>query len=212
MLCSISYVYRKPLNRRWVMNRNEHICNVHFNVSQLSASKSLFIVEKMKLSSKIRRRLCWCLHVRERYIETSAVIFIPIVVGFLFFPQLQTTSAAESRPITKTTSSFFDQSINKVLVIVPLAAIKMSNLDNFRWWAWTWDGCVLFIQCKRNQRKLNWVREIYIPVEQVKAWNSNKEMFSNGEDDAWWQWITSNSNLKSWVVTIVIQIKIDLEI
>ena len=90
---------------------------------------------------------------------------------------------------------------------MPLAAIKMSNLDNFRWWAWTWDGCVLFIQCKRNQRKLNWVREIYIPVEQVKAWNSNKEMFSNGEDDAWWQWLTSNSNLKSWVVTIVIQIK-----
>lgn len=68
--------------------------------------------------------------VRERYIETSAVIFIPIVVGFLFFPQLQTTSATESRPITKTTSSFFDQSINKVLVIVPLAAIKVSNLDN----------------------------------------------------------------------------------
>jgi hypothetical protein len=86
----------------------------------------------MKLSSKIRRRLCWCFpYVRERYIETSAVIFIPIVVGFLFFPQLQTTSAAESRPITKTTSSFFDQSINKVLVIVPLAAIiNVSNLDN----------------------------------------------------------------------------------
>lgn len=128
------------------MNRNKHICNVHFNVSQLSASKSLFIVEKMKLSSKIRRRLCWCCpYVRERYIETSAVIFIPIVVGFLFFPQLQTTSAAESRPITKTTSSFFDQSINKVLVIVPLAAIKVSNLDNLDDGLehGTWDVCYL---------------------------------------------------------------------
>ena len=85
--CLVSYVYRKPLNRRWVMNRNEHICNVHFNVSQLSASKSLFIVEKMKLSSKIRRRLCWCCpYVRERYIETSAVIFISqSSLAFSFF-------------------------------------------------------------------------------------------------------------------------------
>lgn len=131
MLCSISYVYRKPLNRRWVMNRNEHICNVHFNVSQLSASKSLFIIEKMKLSSKIRRRLCWCLHVRERYIETSAVIFISqSSLAFSFFLNYKRRQQQSLGPSQKTTSSFFDQSINKVLVIVPLAAIKVSNLDN----------------------------------------------------------------------------------
>jgi hypothetical protein len=78
-----------------------------------------------------------------------------------------------------------------VLVIVPLAAIKMSNLDNFRWWAWTWDGCVLFIQCKRNQRKLNWVREIYIPVV-----TSESLKFKQRNVFKWWRWCLMAMNHK----------------